>query len=144
MNEAELSESLVYLTCPICEKVLQNDPVSTPCHHTFCGDCIRETLYCHECREVLDARDLQPNSMAVNLLNTLRTPCIFKANGCGWKGKVVDLAAHRKACAYAATTLESPVGSTSDASSAAARMPSASVSIDVIESSAPRISVDVS
>ena len=102
-------DQLILLTCPICEEVLSNDPVfndsaSSTCRHTFCGDCIRETLYCHECREVLDARDLQPNSMAVNLLNTLRTPCIFKANGCGWKGKVVDLAAHRKACAYAATT----------------------------------------
>ena len=101
-------DQLILLTCPICEEVLSNDPVfndsaSSTCRHTFCGDCIRETLYCHECREVLDARDLQPNSMAVNLLNTLRTPCIFKANGCGWKGKVVDLAAHRKACAYAAT-----------------------------------------
>ena len=42
MNEAELSESLVYLTCPICEKVLQNDPVSTPCHH--------------KCKSLLDGR----------------------------------------------------------------------------------------
>ena len=109
MNEAELSESLVYLTCPICEKVLQNDPVCTPCHHTFCGDCIRGHLAagattCAECRKPLKAEDLQSNTMALNLLDSLKTCCIHQHNGCAWKGKVNELPAHQAVCTYAPTT----------------------------------------
>ena len=108
MNETELSESLVYLTCPICEKVLQNDPVCTPCHHTFCGDCIRGRLAagataCAECHKPLKAEDLQSNTMALNLLNSLKTCCIYKHNGCPWKGKVNELPAHQIVCTYALT-----------------------------------------
>ena len=117
MNEAELSESLVYLTCPICEKVLQNDPVSTPCHHTFCGDCIRGHLAagattCAECRKPLKAEDLQSNTMALNLLDSLKTCCIHQHNGCAWKGKVTELAAHQAVCTYApaTTTTTCPYG----------------------------------
>lgn len=108
MNEAELSESLVYLTCPICGQVLQNDPVCTPCHHTFCGDCIRGRLAagdetCAECHKPLKAEDLQPNTMALNLLNSLKSCCIYKHNGCPWKGKVNELSAHQVVCKYALT-----------------------------------------
>ena len=108
MNETELSESLVYLTCPICANVLQNDPVFTPCHHTFCGDCIRGRLAagataCAECHKPLKAEDLQSNTMALNLLNSLKTCCIYKHNGCPWKGKVNELPAHQIVCTYALT-----------------------------------------
>ena len=41
--------------------------------------------------------------MATNLLQTMRSCCIYKANGCRWKGLVRDLAAHHKECAYAVT-----------------------------------------
>ena len=64
------------------QQVLQNDPVFTPCHHTFCGDCIRGRLAegnntCAECHKPLKAEELQSNTMALNLLNSLkatRTP----------------------------------------------------------------------
>ena len=57
--------------------MLHNDPVFTPCHHTFCGDCIRKRLdagdqTCAECHKPLKKEDLKPNSMALNLLNTLK------------------------------------------------------------------------
>ena len=108
MNETELSESLVYLTCPICANVLQNDPVFTPCHHTFCGDCIRGRLAagdttCAECHKPLKAEDLQSNTMALNLLNSLKSCCIYKHNGCRWKGKVNELPAHQVVCTHAHT-----------------------------------------
>ena len=41
--------------------------------------------------------------MATNLLQTMRSCCIYKANGCRWKGLVRDLAAHHKECTYAVT-----------------------------------------
>ena len=111
MNENELSESLVYLTCPICGKVLQNEPVFTPCHHTFCGDCIRGRLAagdatCAECFKPLKAADLQPNTMALNLLNSLKTCCVYKSNGCPWKAKVNELSAHQAVCTYAVTVCQ--------------------------------------
>ena len=106
MNEAELSESLIYLTCPICgevsctpwhpcrchqhtcrqvtsnaSQVLHNDPVFTPCHHTFCGHCIRDRIKagegtCAECHKPLKLEDLKANSMALNLLNSLKARSI--------------------------------------------------------------------
>ena len=86
LNEAELSESLVYLTCPICEEVLEKDPLFTPCHHTFCGACIRGRLRegeesCAECLAPLKEGDLQPNLMAAKLLSRMRSCCIYKAHG---------------------------------------------------------------
>ena len=39
--------------------------------------------------------------MAINLLNTMKSGCIYKANGCRWKGLVKDLAAHHKECTFA-------------------------------------------
>ncbi|KAL1525216.1 hypothetical protein AB1Y20_020083 [Prymnesium parvum] len=107
-NEAELSEYLVYITCPICEEVVSNDPVFTPCHHTFCGDCIRQHILmgnqtCPECGEAVQLNQLEVNSMAVNLLKTFKTGCIYQANGCKWKGKIRDLTDHYKSCNFAVT-----------------------------------------
>lgn len=108
MTEEELSESLVYLTCPICEQVFSKEPVFTPCHHTFCSTCIHDRLEggektCAECRRPLAADQLQPNVMAINLLNTMKSGCIYRANGCRWKGLVRDLAAHHAECKFAVT-----------------------------------------
>ena len=124
INEAELSEYLVYITCPICEEVrvlpasmrchttphraahdllarsasshsaerailrrapcanltpqvVSKDPVFTLCNHTFCGDCIRQHILagndsCPECARPVQLNQLQPNSMALNLLNNLK------------------------------------------------------------------------
>ena len=107
LNEAELSESLVYLTCPICEEVLEKDPLFTPCHHTFCGACIRGRLRegeesCAECLAPLKEGDLQPNLMAAKLLSRMRSCCIYKAHGCSWKGRVSELSQHYRSCSYAA------------------------------------------
>lgn len=57
--------------------MLHNDPVFTPCHHTFCGPCIRDRIKagedtCAECHKPLKLEDLQANSMALNLLNSLK------------------------------------------------------------------------
>ena len=100
LNEAELSESLVYLSCPICEEVrpylaesrdclltslslcvqvVSQQPMFTPCHHTFCDLCIRNHLKdgynkCPECKRPLSAAQLQPNKMAEKLLSTMKAP----------------------------------------------------------------------
>ena len=58
---------------------------------------------CPECRQSMDVGELQPNSMAVNLLSTMKTCCIYKANGCKWKGFVRVLAAHHKECCFTVT-----------------------------------------
>lgn len=119
MTEHELSESLVYLTCPICEQVFSKDPVFTPCHHTFCHTCIRQHLdtgdhSCPECRRPLAPEELQPNSMAINLLNTMKSCCIYRTNGCRWKGLVRDLAAHHKECTFAVTECQYGCGTVVD------------------------------
>lgn len=108
MTEEELSQSLIYLTCPICEQVFSKEPVFTPCHHTFCSDCIRQRIEsgdrtCAECRRPLTLGELQPNTMAINLLSTMKSCCIYRNNGCRWKGLVKDLAAHHKECSFAVT-----------------------------------------
>ena len=108
MTEEELSESLIYLTCPICECVFSEEPVFAPCHHTFCNKCIRERINsgdnsCPECRRPLKESELQPNAMAIELLRTMKTICIHKSNGCRWKGLVRELDAHTKVCKFAVT-----------------------------------------
>ena len=119
LDEAELRDSLIYLTCPICEEVLSEEPVFTPCHHTFCGKCVRQHLAagnhtCPDCKKPLEEAQLQMNAMAANLLSTMKvrdarplnpgaaptpvlcavlrqTCCIYKQHGCPWKGKVREL-----------------------------------------------------
>ena len=41
--------------------------------------------------------------MAINLLKTMKSCCIYKQNGCRWKGLVRDLAAHHRECRFAVT-----------------------------------------
>lgn len=45
--------------------------------------------------------DLQPNLPAANLLRKMRTCCIYKFNGCTWKGRVSELGVHHRECRYA-------------------------------------------
>jgi len=57
--------------------VLSEEPVFTPCHHTFCGKCVREHLAegnhtCPDCEKPLQEAQLQTNAMAANLLSTMK------------------------------------------------------------------------
>eukprot|EP00967_Tisochrysis_lutea_P067750 scaffold88600_cov29-Tisochrysis_lutea.AAC.2 len=39
--------------------------------------------------------------MAAKLLRTMRTCCIYKSNGCPWKGRVKELGVHHRECRFA-------------------------------------------
>lgn len=106
--------------------VFSKEPVFTPCHHTFCADCIRDRLRnvegtCAECRRPVAEEELQPNAMAINLLHTMKTCCIYKSNGCPWKGLVRDLAAHHKARAVPVRSRARALAARAGDGSAAAR-----------------------
>merc|ERR1711971_786112 len=48
--------------CPICYEVPMDEPMQTPCKHTFCGDCIRSILEnkpeCPICRNNVNVNQL--------------------------------------------------------------------------------------
>lgn len=66
------------LTCSICLQLYQ-DPVTLPCGHNFCGDCIRDCWgrcekACPECREPFpDGAELRRNVALSGVLEVVRT-----------------------------------------------------------------------
>ncbi|CAF1111248.1 unnamed protein product [Adineta ricciae] len=67
--------------CSICTKPLQH-PVTTPCDHTYCQQCIRQWLSqnhssCPTCRQALSSDDLTPitTRLVLNMLDKLLVKC---------------------------------------------------------------------
>ena len=76
------------LTCSIC-KSLFNDPICTPCDHTFCRKCITDSIHtgnigCPVCRQrLVSVNRLVPASRIIqNMLDSLQVKCLF----CGKAG----------------------------------------------------------
>lgn len=68
--------------CTICTLVLEN-PVQTPCEHSFCDDCIKGWLFmnktCPVDRRQLTTIELSvPSRVLRNLLNNLNIACDFR------------------------------------------------------------------
>lgn len=68
--------------CSICAMVLEN-PVQSPCEHTFCNECIKGWLSnnrtCPSDRKALTVDDLKPVARYFrNLLNKFEIRCEFR------------------------------------------------------------------
>jgi hypothetical protein len=63
------------LECPICLSIV-NVPLSTPCGHTFCTQCIRQHLHtssnCPSCRKQLATTSLHPNYAIEAILDLIK------------------------------------------------------------------------
>ncbi|KAJ3300259.1 hypothetical protein HK104_002821 [Borealophlyctis nickersoniae] len=76
-------------------------PVSAPCGHTFCKDCIEAALAaadrptCPVDRSPLSSADLSPAINIIhNLVNELQVYCLHRVMGCTWKGERQQLGGH--------------------------------------------------
>uniref|UniRef100_A0A8C1IBI6 Uncharacterized protein n=1 Tax=Cyprinus carpio TaxID=7962 RepID=A0A8C1IBI6_CYPCA len=68
----------LYLMCPVCLSDF-NDPVSLPCEHVFCRQCITSYLESHEgahkcpeCRQNFTRQDLKGNRVLKNVVDVLQ------------------------------------------------------------------------
>ena len=82
INEANIDSELI---CIICNSPF-NDPLCTPCDHTFCRECITRWIggrnrTCPVCnRQLTSVNDLVPaNRIVRNMLDRLPVICIFCA-----------------------------------------------------------------
>ncbi|XP_051766922.1 finTRIM family, member 54 [Ctenopharyngodon idella] len=81
MAEANISVSREQFSCPVCLDLL-NDPVTIPCGHSYCMNCITRhwdensfgSVYsCPQCRQIFTPRPvLAKNVMVAELVETLR------------------------------------------------------------------------
>lgn len=91
----EDKEKIEDLTCAICMELLKepmllnNDPV-TACQHYFCRRCILASLQekkeCPTCRRPTTTDQLIPARMLERKLASLQVACVFRKQGCSWKG----------------------------------------------------------
>ncbi|XP_037393313.1 tripartite motif-containing protein 16-like [Pygocentrus nattereri] len=83
MAEASISVNQDQFSCPVCLDLL-NDPVTTPCGHSFCMVCIngcwdqedqRGVYSCPQCRETFTLRPvLRRNNMLAEVVEKLKKP----------------------------------------------------------------------
>jgi len=100
-----VSETFV---CSIGLGILEK-PISTPCGHTFCEECVNACLKLrHECP--LDRKPLLPNQLfkvplTDETVGALEVYCDYKGlnpnqEGCVWQGRWSDLQEHLKICPF--------------------------------------------
>ncbi|KAJ3052952.1 hypothetical protein HK097_005350 [Rhizophlyctis rosea] len=89
-----------HLICCICHNAFY-DPVSTPCSHTFCKECIdrslaaRDPQVCPVDRSPLSYDQLTPAFKIVeNLVNELFVFCPLRRRGCTWTGQRQFVSSH--------------------------------------------------
>jgi TRAF-type zinc finger protein/C3HC4-type zinc finger (RING finger) protein len=95
------------LLCPIC-KVPFVTPVTTPCDHTFCFDCVKKgyemSETCAVDRKPFRPRHVKPASRIIrNQLDALLVECPNTERGCTEKTKREDLVMHVHRCDYTLT-----------------------------------------
>lgn len=95
------------LLCPICKMPFVT-PVTTPCDHTFCFDCIKQSCETSETcpvdRKAFRPRNVKPASRLVrNQLDTLIVECPNTERGCTEKTKREDVVMHAYKCDFALT-----------------------------------------
>lgn len=96
-----LDENLV---CPIC-KVPLVAPVTTPCDHTFCFECIKQccdtSTVCPVDRKPFRPKQMKPASRLLrNQLDSLRVLCPNTERGCTEKIRREDVVMHAHHCEY--------------------------------------------
>ena len=108
----EDKEKIEDLTCAICMGTTEGtdatrtyDPV-TACQHYFCRRCILASLQekkeCPTCRRPTTTDQLIPARMLERKLASLQVACVFRKQGCSWKGAMgpsaKDYFAHLGVC----------------------------------------------
>lgn len=93
------------LKCPVCCEIF-NDPVVTPCGHSFCKNCldtwIEGSQNCPYCKQSLFRREVQyvGNRSLRNFLSNIKARCqnrVYQNDSeqqCGWVGKLIELKNH--------------------------------------------------
>ena len=89
--------------CGICLEVFQ-DPVNTPCGHTFCRQCIVSSLdtkdHCPLDRKHVDPADLSPVRALSGFLEKLPVKCPHHDKGCTFSSPRNALKEHIKVCEF--------------------------------------------
>jgi len=75
-----------------------DDPVATPCMHTFCSKCITEWVNangnCPTCRKDVQEHQLKGNITVAKIAEKILVQCALKASGCDWTGSRSSLESH--------------------------------------------------
>ncbi|KAJ8330123.1 hypothetical protein QVD99_003140 [Batrachochytrium dendrobatidis] len=92
------------LLCPICQDVYLDPVITNGCHHSFCLNCINQSLeleqQCPLCRGRLSQRDLHPNLALSGLVGELLVFCAYFDDGCMEHLRMDSYASHLKHCNY--------------------------------------------
>ena len=93
------------LTCPICLDFPVNPPVTTPCGHVFCRDCLDDALTYKQCcpldrRAVTrdQVKEVDKDGFIWKTWSDIEVRCGGHERGCPWIGLAKDYARHEKGC----------------------------------------------